>query len=117
MMDIQRKIRILLQKLITFPDMTTLEILDSNRELARIPLKTGSVTAGRLRTNTVALENAGVSRQHLRIETDSTGTWHVLEDLGSLNGTYVNGQKVGVCLLQAGDEIQLGQFKIRVLSE
>lgn len=94
--------------------MATLEILDSNREFARFPLEPGSVTAGRLRTNTVALENAGVSRQHLRIETDPTGTWHVLEDLGSLNGTYVNGQKIGACLVQVGDEIQLGQFRLKI---
>lgn len=97
--------------------MTTLEILDSDRELSRVPLQAGTVTAGRLRSNTIALENPGVSRQHLRIETDPSGTWHVLEDLGSLNGTYVNGKKIGACLLQAGDEIQLGQFRIRVQGE
>lgn len=97
--------------------MTTLEILDSDRELSRVPLQAGTVTAGRLRSNTIALENPGISRQHLRIETDPSETWHVLEDLGSLNGTYVNGRKVGACLLQPGDELQLGQFRIRVLEE
>jgi pSer/pThr/pTyr-binding forkhead associated (FHA) protein len=94
--------------------MNTLEILDSDREIARVPLETGTLTVGRLRTNTAQLDNPGVSRQHLRIETDPTGTWHVLEDLGSLNGTYVNGQRIGACLLQIGDEVQIGQFRLRV---
>jgi ABC transport system ATP-binding/permease protein len=94
--------------------MTTLEIMDSNKPLGVVYLAEGSITIGRLRTNAVVLENPGVSRQHFRIDTDASGSMHVLEDLGSLNGTYVNGHRVGACLLEPSDEIQIGQFHLKV---
>jgi len=94
--------------------MTTLEILDSDRIVECRPLEAGTLTLGRQRTNMVVLDNPGVSRHHLRIDTAPGGAWHVLEDLGSLNGTFVNGQRVGACLLKAGDEVLLGQFLLKI---
>ena len=61
----------------------------------------------------LVLDNPGVSRHHLRIDTDPTGKIFILEDLGSLNGTFVNGKQVGACLLQAGDEVSIGQFLMK----
>lgn len=49
-----------------------------------------------------------VSRQHARLYFDkSDGRWHV-EDLGSLNGTAVNGEAIQDAVLRAGDVVQLG---------
>ena len=97
--------------------MTTLEITDSNKPLGAVALVEGSITIGRLRTNAVVLENPGVSRQHFRTDTDPSGSLHVLEDLGSLNGTYVNGHRVGACLLEDSDEIQIGQFLLKLVAD
>ena len=47
---------------------------------------------GRAITNDVAVEVTGVSRNHARIRADATGYW--IEDLGSRNGTFVNGTQV-----------------------
>lgn len=49
---------------------------------------------GRSRSCTVRLPgDATVSRQHCLVEMDETGAW--AQDLGSLNGTYVNGERIG----------------------
>lgn len=49
---------------------------------------------GRSRTCTLRLPgDATVSRQHCLIEVDKDGVW--VQDLGSLNGTYINGSKIG----------------------
>ena len=42
------------------------------------------------------------------------GDWH-LDDLGSLNGTYVNRHRIESHLLDDGDEIQIGKFKLSYL--
>ena len=66
-----------------------------------------TTTLGRGANSDVVLEWSGVSRSHAQILRH--GGYH-LYDLGSTNGTYVNGSKVGPAghLLQNGDEIQLG---------
>jgi hypothetical protein len=53
------------------------------------------------------------SAQHARVEARSDGIW--VEDLGSTNGTFVNGARVDKRrLLQAGDVIRIGQTELRV---
>ena len=53
----------------------------------------------------------GVSRRHLRVSRQADGT-HLVEDLGSRNGTYVNGQRVEAAPLQSGDKIAVGSGTI-----
>lgn len=52
-----------------------------------------------------------VSRDHAAVETLPDGT-HMLRDLGSTNGTFVNGQRIEQQLLRGGDLIQIGPFKL-----
>jgi ABC transport system ATP-binding/permease protein len=52
-----------------------------------------------------------ISRRHALIEGQPDGT-HLLRDLNSTNGTYVNGQRVAVHTLRAGDVVQAGPFKL-----
>jgi ABC transport system ATP-binding/permease protein len=78
-----------------------------------ISLPEGRVTVGRRPENTVVLTNdAYISGRHAEIVTDGTETY--ITDLGSTNGTQVNGQKLTPQerqLLLEGDEVQLGQTR------
>jgi ABC transport system ATP-binding/permease protein len=58
-------------------------------------------------TADLVIEDPGVSRRHARVHPDN-GTV-IVEDLGSSNGTYVNGQRIsGPVEVGAGDELQIG---------
>lgn len=54
----------------------------------------------------IVLSDHGVSRRHARIF--QTDTDFVIEDLGSSNGTYVDGVPIVSCVLHGGDSVQLG---------
>ncbi len=55
----------------------------------------------------LVIDDPGVSRRHARVLVDNGGV--IVEDLGSSNGTYVNGQRIsGPVELGAGDEVQVG---------
>jgi pSer/pThr/pTyr-binding forkhead associated (FHA) protein len=73
----------------------------------------GTISIGRRPGNTIVISNdAYISGRHAQIETDTTGTY--LTDVGSTNGSSVNGQKMTPGerqLLLEGDEVQLGQTK------
>ena len=92
--------------------MASLYVLENAQQISRVPLPPGTVTVGRLKTNTVVLDNPGVSRHHLRIDGDHTASHFVLEDLGSLNGTFLGSERVAACLLKNGDEIHLGKHTL-----
>lgn len=68
-------------------------------------------TLGRDRGCTIALEDKAISRSHARILPSPQGI--LLRDLGSSNGTWVNGQRITEALLRDGDEIRLGACVIR----
>ena len=63
---------------------------------------------GRAALNDVVLEEPGVSRQHAGIRGDAEGFW--IADLGSRNGTYINGERLGAdpTRLRNFDRIELG---------
>jgi signal transduction histidine kinase len=73
----------------------------------RFEFKSSPVALGRENSNAIRLHDTEVSRRHaeLRQEEDA---FRVV-DLGSANGTYVNGQLVDQALLHTGDRLQLGQ--------
>ncbi len=87
---------------------STLSLLHHDMEY---PLTTGSYLIGRERAVAIPLYNASTSRRHARIIV--TGETVVLEDLGSRNGTLVNGQRVTAPLtLNIGDVIEIGGEKL-----
>jgi len=70
------------------------------------PLEHRTATIGRNAENDIVLAGPTVSARHATVRRESVGV--VLEDEGSLNGTFVNGQLVQQHLLEAGDQIQVG---------
>jgi pSer/pThr/pTyr-binding forkhead associated (FHA) protein len=66
--------------------------------------------AGRNPDSDVFLNDITVSRRHAEIMRD--GTAFSIKDAGSLNGTYVNRDRVDSAELASGDEVQIGKFKI-----
>jgi hypothetical protein len=77
---------------------------------------TDSIDIGRLPQNDLAIDAQGVSREHARIVVD--GEVCTIEDLGSTNGTWVNGKKVEQPrTLIAGDEIAIGKIRLIYLDQ
>jgi len=74
-------------------------------------LDEGSSSVGRGTDSTVFLDDITVSRAHATFERREDGSWFV-RDVGSLNGTYVNGEQVDETKLASGDEVQIGKFKL-----
>ena len=72
------------------------------------PLEGDQLIIGRDAVNAVAINDAEVSRKHARLTFQ--GGKYVLEDLGSTNGTFVNGQRlVSSTVLKPGDVVSLGE--------
>jgi hypothetical protein len=76
-----------------------------------VRLGTSTVTIGRLPGNEVVLKDAGASRRHAEVRERDGG--YVLTDLGSTNGTQVNGETVQSRALADGDRITIGTTVIR----
>jgi len=71
-------------------------------------LDSDQISIGRDSTNEITVNDAEVSRRHSRLSFQ--GGKYVLEDLGSTNGTYVNGQRLtGPRVLKSGEVISLGE--------
>ncbi len=75
---------------------------------ATFSLEGDQIIIGRDSSSGVAINDAEVSRKHARLEFQ--GGKYVLTDLGSTNGTFVNGQRVvGQAVLKSGDVVSLGE--------
>ncbi|MEV8515251.1 DUF3662 and FHA domain-containing protein [Dactylosporangium sp. NPDC051484] len=74
------------------------------------PLAQGTTIIGRGEQATLRLADVGASRQHARVEYD--GNRAVLTDLGSANGSLVNGRRVDSVTLTPGDEIVIGTTRL-----
>jgi pSer/pThr/pTyr-binding forkhead associated (FHA) protein len=67
-------------------------------------------TAGRNTQSDVFLDDVTVSRKHAEIR--RSGSEFFIHDVGSLNGTYVNRERVDMSKLASGDELQIGKFRL-----
>lgn len=77
---------------------------------ARFLLDQDVTTAGRHPDAEIFLDDVTVSRRHLNFHRVDGG--FEIEDLGSLNGTYVNHDRVDRYQLKPGDEVQIGKFRL-----
>ena len=73
-------------------------------------LGTQVVTIGRHEDSDIALDDITVSRRHSEIQRSEGHC--VVRDVGSLNGTYLNGERIDVAELAHGDELQVGKYHL-----
>lgn len=105
---------------LTQEDLQTISRLSDNTALlistrgavsgSRYLLDEDEVTAGRDPKYDILLDDSTVSRSHAKFRR-MNGTYAII-DSGSLNGTYVNRERVDQALLKDGDEIMIGKFRL-----
>jgi pSer/pThr/pTyr-binding forkhead associated (FHA) protein len=82
---------------------------------SRFALDKDVVQAGRHPDSDIFLDDITVSRRHAEIVREADGGYSV-RDAGSLNGTYLNRERVESAVLNDGDELQIGTFKLVFLT-
>ncbi len=78
---------------------------------SRFALDKDVVTAGRHPDSDIFLDDITVSRRHAEIRRTADGGYEAC-DTGSLNGTYLNRERIDTAALANGDELQIGKFKL-----
>ncbi|MET0903340.1 MAG: FHA domain-containing protein [Acidimicrobiales bacterium] len=81
---------------------------------SRYALDEPLVTAGRHPDSIIFLDDITVSRRHAEVRQVEGG--YQVADVGSLNGTYLNRERVETAVLNDGDELQIGTFKLLFLA-
>jgi pSer/pThr/pTyr-binding forkhead associated (FHA) protein len=77
---------------------------------SRFLLDEDVTTAGRHPESDIFLDDVTVSRRHA--EFIRSGDTFSVRDVGSLNGTYVNRQRIDEAVLSGGDEVQIGKYRL-----
>jgi pSer/pThr/pTyr-binding forkhead associated (FHA) protein len=77
---------------------------------SRFLLDTDVVSAGRHPDSEIFLDDVTVSRRHAEFRRTPEG--YTVADVGSLNGTYVNRDRIDGVALQGGDEVQIGKYRL-----
>ncbi|WP_122820547.1 FHA domain-containing protein [Varibaculum vaginae] len=77
---------------------------------ARFLLNAEKVSVGRKPNCDIFLDDVTVSRKHAVFVRDDTG--YVMRDAGSLNGTYINRERVDSAHLKTGDIVQIGKYRM-----
>jgi len=77
---------------------------------SRFLLDTEVVSAGRHPDSEIFLDDVTVSRRHAEFRRTPEG--YTVADVGSLNGTYVNRDRIDGVALQGGDEVQIGKYRL-----
>jgi hypothetical protein len=75
-----------------------------------VPSDTAVILLGRSSDCDVSIENRAVSRHHARLRRTTEG-WDVL-DLGTTNGTWLNGRRIVRAIGQPGDELELADYRV-----
>lgn len=87
--------------------MASLFVIQGADQGKRFELKSSPVALGRESSNAIRLHDTEVSRRHAEIRLDDER--YRIVDLGSANGTFINGRLVDQAPLRSGDRLQLGQ--------
>ena len=81
----------------------------------RYPVTATNTTIGRHPESDIFLDDVTVSRRHAEVHRDGEAV--LLNDAGSLNGTYLNRTRIESGSLRSGDEVQIGKFKLVFLTD
>lgn len=90
--------------------MAIITIKEQNRTLDTVKVVAGTLSIGRNPDNDIQIEDHTISGHHAKIVTFFNASY--VEDLGSTNGTFVNGQRVTKRTLNANDVIQVGHHRL-----
>ncbi|MEO6352341.1 MAG: FHA domain-containing protein, partial [Burkholderiaceae bacterium] len=91
--------------------MAKIILMADGAVLQEMTLSKERITIGRRPGNDIVIDHLAISGQHAAITTVLNDSF--LEDLGSTNGTLVNGQPVNKHFLQDGDVIELAKYRIK----
>jgi pSer/pThr/pTyr-binding forkhead associated (FHA) protein len=97
------------------PDVGLLVVKRGPNAGSRFSLTAGTTTIGRHPDSDIFLDDVTVSRRHAEVKHDG-GTFTV-SDVGSLNGTYLNRERIEQAEMHSGDELQIGKFRLVFLFE
>jgi len=92
--------------------MSKLVLKFENSVLKEVAVGAREVSIGRSPENGIVIDNPAVSNYHARVFSEEGRM--MLEDFGSLNGTFVNGQRVKMVTLKPGDSVGIGKHTIVV---
>ena len=94
-----------------FPETCGLFVIESGPKAgARYGLEEELITIGRHNNAGIFLDDITVSRRHAQVE--RIGERYTVKDAGSLNGTYINRERIDSAELREGDEVQIGRFRL-----
>jgi hypothetical protein len=92
-------------------DAPTIIVRDEHGREQRLRMPGGMLRLGRGLDNDVILDGLSISRAHARLVRDGE---LFIEDLGSRNGTFVNGERIRRCRVGPGDRVRLGAAELRI---
>jgi pSer/pThr/pTyr-binding forkhead associated (FHA) protein len=92
------------------PGTALLVVLRGPNAGARFLLDSDEVSAGRHPDSDIFLDDVTVSRKHATFRRE--GDVFMMRDVGSLNGTYVNRDRIEEVALRTRDEVQIGKFRL-----
>ena len=92
--------------------MSKLVLKFENSVLTEVPMGAKEVSIGRSPDNGLVIDNPAVSHYHARVFNEDGRL--MLEDFGSMNGTFVNGQRVKMISLKPGDSVVIGKHSILI---
>jgi pSer/pThr/pTyr-binding forkhead associated (FHA) protein len=90
-------------------------ILSGPRAGERLPLRNGFMI-GKAPTCDLVIDDGYTSTHHAQLALDHTGTYH-LYDMGSTNGTFVNGVRQAQAAMAHGVALRIGSVEIRFLTQ
>ena len=92
------------------PYLAVLLVREGGHTGAQFMLDRDLTTAGRHPDGEIFLDDVTVSRRHAEFRRDAYGV--KVRDVGSLNGTYVNRDRIDEVQLNSGDEVQIGKYRL-----
>ena len=92
--------------------MNKIRVFENEVPKKTLNLKDGAVSIGRSDENDIHIKDSTVSSHHAKIVTYYDASY--IEDLGSTNGTFVNGKRIQKHILHPGDVISLGTHTLKL---